>query len=75
MPLYRCVVDGKLYDPQKTRADYKGFCSMACQHQLAREQGSRPKKHRSEYPFIAKEVRRRRIMTEGAEPFEVEENA
>lgn len=70
-----CVVDKKLYDPQKTRAEYKGLCSMRCQHQLARECGFRPKHSKfAEWTFITKELRRRRAMIEGAEPFDELEN-
>lgn len=69
MPLYRCVVDGKLYDPEKTRAAYKGFCSMRCQHQLAKECGfNRTRTRSSEYAVMNEELRRRRRTMKDAEP-------
>ena len=70
MVKYKCVVDGKLYDPTKTRADYKGLCSMRCQHQLAREQGFNPRtdKRTGEWKFISNELKRRRETIPGAEP-------
>lgn len=35
----RCL---RAYDPFKSRADWKGYCSAKCQHEMARELGYRP---------------------------------
>lgn len=39
------------YDSEKSRADYKGYCSMKCQHAAAKEHGFR-KGGRSEYSVL-----------------------
>lgn len=31
----------KNYDPKKSRADWKGYCSMKCQHEKAHKLGAR----------------------------------
>jgi hypothetical protein len=48
MPVFNqalCRKCGRAYDPNKTRADWRGYCSMACQHQMARDLGYRPGKY------------------------------
>lgn len=37
----KCRTCGKVYDEDKTRADYKGYCSQKCFHQKAKELGYR----------------------------------
>lgn len=46
----------KVYDSEKARGDYKGFCSAKCQHAKAKELGYR--KGQSEYQVLhnAKEI-------------------
>jgi hypothetical protein len=48
MPVFNqalCRKCGRAYDPNKTRADWRGYCSAACQHQMARDLGYRPGKY------------------------------
>ncbi len=51
-----CRTCKKEYDEEKARADYKGFCSMKCQHELARRVGYRKTKdkqpNKTEYSYL-----------------------
>ena len=40
----KCMTCNKKFDNQKSRADFNGFCSMKCQHQIVKEMfGAKPK--------------------------------
>lgn len=66
--MYACVVCSRPYDPAKTRAELKGFCSMRCQHQLAHDCGWRKGCGKSEWAYMHEELQRRRMTRPGAEP-------
>lgn len=44
-----CRNCGKQYDPMKSRADYRGYCTAKCLHEKAKEHGYRKSGELSEY--------------------------
>lgn len=48
----RCRNCGKEYDRNKSRAEYKGFCSAKCQHVKAKQLGYRKGRHTGEYEVL-----------------------
>jgi hypothetical protein len=41
-----------LYSESKATADFKGYCTMRCQHAKAKELGFKPKGARTEYSTL-----------------------
>ena len=73
--LYHCVVCNREYHPAKTRADFKGFCSMGCQHALAKQQGfGKAGGPRTEWQAIHTILLERRRTLPGAEPVDPAED-
>jgi hypothetical protein len=62
-----CVECRRVYDTATARAEFKGLCSMKCQHDMARSLGFRKGKDKSEYAIIHIELRERRNSIVGAD--------
>ena len=50
----RCRFCNQVYSEDKSRADYKGYCSQRCLHKKAKELGFRKQSDRTEYDVLKK---------------------
>jgi len=64
-----CFCYGK-YDPTKARAEFRGLCSMACQHSFAKKLGYKKNdpNGRTEWEVLSDPLRRLRRTIPGADP-------
>lgn len=77
--MFTCVFCSKQYDPRTARAEFRGLCSMKCQHEMARKYGYKNPKFgptfnyttfRSEWHCISEPLRLLRAKVPGADPLE-----